>query len=79
MILSEMFDEIPDDYRAYKRLAFLEADKQQKLDNADRNYETMKMYYESAAQMYEASGNNGDTEMEMLATMMRDLHDGGWF
>ena len=71
-------DKYPDDYRAYKRLAFLEADKQQKKENADRDYMEMKEVYDKALKLYEESRFDGDTEMQMLENMMRDLADGGW-
>ncbi len=77
-MLNQMIDKYPDDYRAYKRLAFLEADKQQKKENADRDYMEMKEVYDKALKLYEESRFDGDTEMQMLENMMRDLADGGW-
>lgn len=78
-ILWEMADKYPEDYHAYKRLAFLEADKQQKKANADRDYGKVKEYAEKAQQMYESSEAEEDSEMMMLENMIKDLKDGGWF
>ena len=38
----------------------------------------MKKYYDQAAALYEETGNDGDTEMQMLENMMQDLKKGGW-
>ena len=77
-MVNQMIEKYPDDYRAYKRLAFLEADRQQKKDNGDRDYMKMKEVYDRALQLYQESRFDGDTEMQMLENMMRDLADGGW-
>ena len=78
-MLLEMAEKYPEDYVPYMRLAFLEADIQQKKENSDRDYAQMKMYYEQAAALYGAESSNGDTEMQMLENMMLDLEKGGWF
>ena len=44
-VLLKLAGDYPDNYRVYKRLAFLEADRQQHLDNTARDYSTMKGYY----------------------------------
>lgn len=75
-MLLQMLDSYPEDYRAYKRLALLEADRQQNLKNPDRNYQRMKEYYEQAVRY---CNDAGDTEMQMLEVMMRELKEGGWF
>ena len=77
-MLMDMADKYPEDYIPYKRMAFLEADIQQKKNNIDRDYSQMKAYYDQAAALYEKSGNDGDTEMQMLENMMQDLKKGGW-
>ncbi len=38
----------------------------------------MKEVYDKALKLYEESRFDGDTEMQMLENMMRDLADGGW-
>lgn len=78
-MLWQMADQYPDDYRTYKRLAFLEADIQQGLENSARDYSAFLEYYETALKLYEAAGSSGDTEMQMLEVMLQDLQDGGWF
>lgn len=76
-IFLQMAEEYPLRYEVYKRLAYLEADKQQMKENIDRDYHQMKAYYDKAVEMY--SGKEQDMEMDMLAKMMQDLIDGGWF
>lgn len=78
-VLNEMLSQYPDDYHAYKRLAFLEAERQQEKANEERDYTAMKEYYQKAMDLYGASGGDGDTEMQMLENMMQELKDGGWF
>ncbi len=78
-VLNEMLSQYPDDYHAYKRLAFLEAERQQAKANEERDYTAVREYYQMAREMYKASGEDGDTEMQMLENMMQDLKDGGWF
>lgn len=77
-VLDQITEQYPGDYRAFKRLAFLEADKQQKKRNESREYRKMKAYYDKASELYDSSGEDGDTEMQMLGRMMEELRDGGW-
>ena len=76
-ILTEMKEEYPQKYEVFKRLAYLEADKQQTLQNSERDYLKMKDYYEKALEKYPETG--GDVEMDMLGNMMEELNAGGWF
>lgn len=76
-ILLQMAEDYPGRYEVYKRLAFLEADRQQMKENIDRDYMQMKAYYETACEKY--SGREQDMEMSMLDNMIRELEDGGWF
>jgi len=76
-ILLKLADDYPDNYRVYKRLAFLEADRQQYLDNAVRDYSTMKKYYDKCRELY-AQQDTEDAEMLMLDNMIYDLRNGGW-
>lgn len=75
--LHDMENEYPDRYEIFKRLAFLEADKQQKLDNTKRDYHKMKEYYEKALDLY--NKDTQDSEMQLLENLMDDLEEGGWF
>ena len=75
-MLAQMLGKYPDSYVCYKRLAYLEADIQQHKENADRDYEKMKEYYDRAKELY--SDQDQDQEMEMLDHMIQDLRDGNW-
>ncbi len=75
-ILVGMTKDYPKRYESYKRLAFLEADKQQNVDTPMRDYSAMKEYYERAVELY--SGDE-DFEMDKLGQMIQELADGGWF
>lgn len=76
--LLAMAEQYPNRYESYKRLAFLEADRQQGLENSERDYGRTKEYYEKALSLYEEMGEY-DAEMDQLANMIRQLEDGGWF
>ncbi len=76
--LQDMLKRYPKEYRVYKRLAFLEADRQQRRANQQRSYEQMRSYYGKAAQLYEQQDAE-DGEMQMLGNMLRELEAGGWF
>lgn len=73
--LLSMLEQYADKYQVYKRLAYLEADKQQQKENEGRDYKPMKAYYDRAKSLY--TGND-DVEMQMLYNMMQELLDGGW-
>lgn len=76
-----MAEKYPQDYRVYKRLAFLEANRQQYLENVQRNYNKTKTYYEEAKTLYEQRGTSApeDMEMQMLENMIQDIKNAGWF
>ena len=75
-ILLAMAERYPDDYTAYMRLAYLEADRQQEEENADRDYTAMADWYAQALALYDEDEN--DLEMQMLEVMMQEVSDGGW-
>lgn len=75
--LLEMAESYPKRYEVYKRLAYLEADKQQNKANEDRIYQQMKKYYNQAMELY--TTDKQDMEMEMLKNMITELENGGWF
>ncbi len=75
--LKEMEINYPYNYRVYKRLAILEADKQQRVDNEKRDYKDMLEYYAQAKNLYEDEKIE-DAEMYYLESLMSDLKTGGW-
>lgn len=76
-ILLQLAESYPNRYEVYKRLAYLEADKQQKKAVLNRNYTKMKDYYSQAVSLYEVGTQ--DMEMDMLNRMIQELMLGGWF
>ncbi len=80
-MLKTIEDQYPDNYKVYKRLAFLEADRQQRKSNSQRSYSSMKNHYNKAKALYKNVEQRGetDTEMQMLDRMMQELQAGGWF
>lgn len=76
-LLLEIAKSYPEQYETYKRLAYLEADLQQGKENADRDYQKMREYYEQAVLLYD-KGAVQDMEMDMLEQMMDELETGGW-
>ena len=77
--LLEFADLCPGDYRPYKRLALLEADRQQSLPNGQRNYENMLRYYREAVRLLGEAEGRDDPEMQVLESMIRTLDEGRWF
>ncbi len=77
-MLKQIAEKYPKDYRSYKRLAFLEADKQQKKENEERDYEKMDEFIEKAQFLYEENKAEADIEMQMLEKMREELNEGGW-
>lgn len=77
-LLTDMLSVYPDDYKLYKRLSFLEADKQQELSVEDRDYAAMKSYYDEAFRLYSLSGED-DQEMIILTNLITELEGYGWF
>lgn len=75
-VLFNMAERYPERYEVYKRLAYLEADRQQEKENVERDYGKVQTYFEKAKEMY--TGKEQDLEMEMLEQMMKELEDGGW-
>ena len=71
-----MAQDYPERYESYKRLAFLDADRQQTKENADRDYTKTFTYYEQAKELYDDKAQ--DMEMQMLDNMIQELQDGGW-
>lgn len=76
-VLLTLKKDYPAKYEPLKRLAFLEADKQQQLELINRNYQKMSEYYTEAMNYY--NPNKQDQEMEILKNLMKELEEGGWF
>lgn len=76
----EMLDRYPEHYVTYMRLAYLEVEKQNRLENADRNYAAFDGYYRQAKAFYEqqVSGNVTDAEIQLLDNTWQQVSDGGW-
>mgnify|MGYP005797516549 CR=1 FL=1 len=75
-MLFSMAEQYPDSYISYKRLAYLEAEKQQVKENRERDYSRMKEYYDRAKELY--GDQDTDQEMQMLDNLIQDLVDGNW-
>ena len=75
-MLFSMAEQYPDSYISYKRLAYLEAEKQQVKENRERDYSRMKEYYDRAKELY--GDQSADQEMQMLDNLIQDLIDGNW-
>lgn len=76
----EMLSSYGEDYRIYKRLAFLELDIQAAKDNSDRDYTCFLEYYDAAARLFADSGIQSDFDMEMrlLEQAYEQLKEGNW-
>lgn len=79
-VLIEMQSLYGEDYNILKRYAFLEIDRQEKLENENRDYTKFAEYYRKASQMYEEQlqNNQTDPEMELLDHVYQQVQAGGW-
>jgi serine/threonine protein kinase len=79
-ILEQMCDLFPNDYRVPVRQAFLEADRQSKLANEERDYSLTKQYYDRAVKLYNENVRPGDSdpEMQQLDLMIEQLRVNKW-
>lgn len=69
----------PENYIAYKRMAFLEAEEQNQRLNQNRGYDQFVSFYKKAKELYRRSGENGkDAEMQLLDELYQQMLDGGW-
>lgn len=76
----EMLEKYGEDYNIYKRLAFLEIDKQEQKQNRQRDYRSFEEYYEKAKKRYqeEQKENDADSEMDLLNQVYQQVVSGGW-
>ena len=78
-ILEGLTNDYPDNYVAFKRLCYLEADYQATLPVSSRNYTIFEAYYTAAKAKYSQSGNAaGDLEMDFLDQMYNEAKANGW-
>ncbi len=77
---TEMLSSYGEDYRTYKRLAFLELDIQAAKDNRERDYTRFLEYYDAAGRLFTGSGTKADSDMEMnlLGQAYEQLVEGNW-
>ena len=77
---TSMLEKYGEDYRTYKRLAFLEIDKQSVKENRSRDYAQFLAYYQKAKELFADSGARQDSDMEMqlLEQAYAQLKEGNW-
>lgn len=77
---TSMLEKYGEDYRTYKRLAFLEIDKQSVKENRSRDYTQFLAYYQKAKELFADSGERQDSDMEMqlLEQAYAQLKEGSW-
>jgi len=79
-VLYQMTDLFPNDFRVPMRQAFLEADRQSRIDIEARDYGIMEQYYLNAVRLYNENIRPGesDPEMQRLELIIEQLRIGGW-
>jgi pentatricopeptide repeat protein len=79
-VLKDMSALFPGDYRVPMRQAYLEADRQGKIRNENRDYALVKRYYDAAAKLYKDNVKPGesDPEMQRLDYLIEQLRGNGW-
>ena len=79
-VLNQMSDIFPNEYRVPMRRAYLEADRQSKIANEDRDYAPTKEYYDAATALYRENVRPGesDPEMQQLDLLIEQLRSNGW-
>ncbi len=75
-VLNRMLEDYPNRYETYKRLAFLEIDRQGGLPQSERDYTAAAGYAEQAQALYDSTA--GDVEMDRLGGLLEDLRASGW-
>lgn len=76
----EMLAVYGEDYRTYKRLAFLEIDIQAAKDNQNRDYTCFLEYYRAAQRLFGDSNvqSDQDLEMSLLEQTYEQMKEGNW-
>lgn len=65
-------------YKIYKRLAFLEADKQSRTEQNERDYKEFQFYCTEALERYPEENGYSDPDMEVLKELYSGIERGGW-
>lgn len=79
--LDIMQEKFPEDYRIPMQKAFLIVEKENEKDIEDRDYSDFERAYKKAIELYDKRdkvSGEGDSQMEMLEGLYRDLEDGNW-
>ena len=78
--LERMLETYGEDYRIYKNLAFLEADRQGEKEKSQRSYQKFGQYYEKAEELYrkQLDNNETDPQMKRLEELHQQAVKGGW-
>ena len=74
----KMIEERGENYRWYKRLSFVELQRQNEFENTKRDYRQFQNYYEKTVELYKENSNGNDSEMLVLDNLYSDLVDMGW-
>ncbi|MBQ8509987.1 MAG: protein kinase [Clostridia bacterium] len=77
--LLEAAGKYPGSYLIYKRLAFLEIERQYELDADSRDYSDFKNYYDTCMSLFQSGGNTvQDMEIDYLERVYDEVVDKGW-
>ena len=78
-MLDQMLEMDSENYNTYKRMAFLEVEKQNQEENANRQYANFVQYYEKAKDLCaDTPQGSQDVEMQLLDSLYNQLEEGGW-
>lgn len=79
-VLNQMSELFPNDFRVLMRQAYLEAERQSKIENENRDYTLTKQYYDSAVKLYSENTRPGesDPEMQQLDLLIEQLRANKW-
>lgn len=78
-MLDHMLEMDAENYNTYKRMAFLEVEKQNQEENANRQYADFVKYYETAKELCaDTPEGSQDVEMQLLDSLYNQLEEGGW-
>lgn len=79
-VLAHMVDLFPNDFRVPMRQSYLEADRQTKIANENRDYTLVEQYYQVALKLYNENVKPGesDPEMQQLGALIDQLRANKW-